>query len=224
MLQVETDGSGVGLATQIGVGTIDASVIHDPLFAQAEHHLKVREIATTKDIVNGGSVYVAIPDFGAKYPKVLAAVDDKVAKLTEWAAKNREKFAEATSTATGIELDVARTAIGRSDLIVGPVTPAIIAKLQETADAFLKVGAISKPIVIRNAVWTTFRMSPCAVVVYRDGTVAGAAIKAGGGPGVGGVSPLAKAPTGLPKTIGPALPWERSLRRRPNSTSVEERA
>ena len=30
--------------------------------------------------------------------------------------------------------------IDRSDLIVGPVTPAITAELQETADAFLKVG------------------------------------------------------------------------------------
>ena len=110
-------------------------------------------IATTKDIVNGGSVYVANPDFAAKYPKVLAAVNDEVAKLTEWASKNRDKFAETTSTATGIELDVARTAIGRSDLVVGPVTPAITAQLQETADAFLKVGVISKPVVIHDAVW-----------------------------------------------------------------------
>ena len=30
-------------------------------------------------------------------------------------------------------------------MIVGPVTPAITAELQETADAFLKVGVISKP-------------------------------------------------------------------------------
>jgi len=39
-------------------------------------------------------------------------------------------------------------------MIVGPVTPAITAELQETADAFLKVGVISKPVVIHNAVWS----------------------------------------------------------------------
>jgi sulfonate transport system substrate-binding protein len=114
----------------------------------------VRAIATTKDIVNGKSVYVANPDFVAKYPKVLAAVVDEVTKLTEWAAQNQDKFSEVTSTATGIELDVIRTAVGRTDLVVGPVTPTVIAQLQETADAFLKVGVISKPIVIHDAVWS----------------------------------------------------------------------
>ncbi len=134
-------------------GDVDAWVIWDPLFAQAEHRQKMRAIATTNDIVNGNSVYVANPDFAAKYSKILAAVVDEVTKLTEWAAQNRDKFAEVTSAAIGIDLDVARTAIGRSDLVVGPVTPAIIAELQETADAFLKVGVIAKPVVIHNAVW-----------------------------------------------------------------------
>jgi sulfonate transport system substrate-binding protein len=146
--------SPVDASAALSHGDVDAWVIHDPLFAQAEYRLKARAIATTKDIVNGGSVYVANPDFAAKYPKVLAAVNDEMAKLTAWAAKNRDKFAEATAAATGIELDVARTAIGRSDLVVGPVTPAIIAQLQETADAFLKVGVISKPVLIRDAVWS----------------------------------------------------------------------
>ncbi len=135
-------------------GDVDAWVIWDPLFALAEHRQKVRAIATTKDIVNGNSVYVANPDFLAKYPKVLAAVVDEVTKLTEWGAQNRDKFSEVTSTATGIELDAVRTAVGRTDLVVGPVTPTVIAQLQETADAFLKVGVISKPIVIHDAVWS----------------------------------------------------------------------
>ncbi len=74
-------------------------------------------------------------------------------KLTEWAAQNRDKFAEATSAAIGMDIDAVRTAIGRSDLVVGRVTPTIVAQLQETADAFLKVGFIPMPIVVRDAVW-----------------------------------------------------------------------
>jgi sulfonate transport system substrate-binding protein len=135
-------------------GDVDAWVIWDPLFALAEHRQKVRAIATTKDIVNGNSVYVANPDFATKYPKVLAAVVDEVTKLTEWAAQDRDKYSEVNATATGIELDVVRTAVGRTDLVVGPVTPTVIAQLQETADAFFKVGVISKPIVIHDAVWS----------------------------------------------------------------------
>jgi len=134
-------------------GDVDAWVIWDPFFAQAEHRQKMRAIATTKDIVNGNSVYVANPDFAAKYPKVLAAVIDEVTKLTKWAAQNRDKFAKATSAAIGIDLDVERIAIGRTDLVEGPITPAIIAELQETADAFLKVGVLPKAVVIHNAIW-----------------------------------------------------------------------
>ena len=44
-------------------GDVDAWAIWDPFFAQAEHRQKMRAIATTKDIVNGNSVYVANPDF-----------------------------------------------------------------------------------------------------------------------------------------------------------------
>jgi sulfonate transport system substrate-binding protein len=146
--------SSAAASAALSRGDVDAWVIWDPFFAQAEHRQKMRAIATTKDIVNGNSVYVANPDFAATNPKVLAAVIDEVTKLTEWAAQNRAKFAEATSAAIGIDLDVERSAIDRTDLVVRPVTPAIAAELQETADTFLKVGVISKPVVIRNAVWS----------------------------------------------------------------------
>jgi sulfonate transport system substrate-binding protein len=74
--------------------------------------------------------------------------------LTQWAAQNRDKFAKVTSAAIGMDLDAVRAAVGRSDLVVGPVTPAIAAQLQEAADAFLKLGFIPKPIVVREAVWS----------------------------------------------------------------------
>ena len=44
-----------------------------------------------------------------------------------------------------------RTAIGRTDLVVGSITPTIIAQLQETAEAFQK-DLIPQPIVARDAV------------------------------------------------------------------------
>lgn len=135
-------------------GDVDVWVVHDPYFALAERVQRAHAIATTKDIVNGNSVYVANPEFAREHPKTLAAVIDEVTKVTTWAAQNRDKFAEATSAAIGMDIDAVRLAIGRSDLTVGPVTPAIAAQLQETADAFLKVGFIPGPIVVRDAVWS----------------------------------------------------------------------
>jgi sulfonate transport system substrate-binding protein len=76
---------------------------------------------------------VANPDFATKYPKTVAAVIDEVTNVTTWAAQNRDKFAEATSAAIGMDLDAVHIAIGRSDLLAGRVTRAIVAQLQETA-------------------------------------------------------------------------------------------
>jgi sulfonate transport system substrate-binding protein len=134
-------------------GDVDVWVVHDPFFALAERVQKARVIATTKDIVNGNSVYVANLEFAKKHPKTLAAVIDEVTNVTTWAAQHRDEVAKANSAAIGMDLDAVRIAIGRSDLVVGPVTRAIVAQLQETADAFLKVGFIPKPIVVRDAVW-----------------------------------------------------------------------
>jgi len=75
-------------------GSVDAWVVWDPFLALAQSRQKVRVIATTKDIVNGNSVYVANPDFAAKHPRALAAVMEEVKRVTEWAAQNRDQFAE----------------------------------------------------------------------------------------------------------------------------------
>jgi sulfonate transport system substrate-binding protein len=145
--------SPIDASAALSRGDVDVWVVHDPYFALAERVQRARAIATTKDIVNGNSVYVANPEFATKYPKTLAAVIDEVTNVTTWAAQNRDKFAETTSAAIGMDLDAVRIAIGRSDLVAGPVTRAIVAQLQETADAFLKAGFIPKQIVVRDAVW-----------------------------------------------------------------------
>ena len=135
-------------------GDVDVWVVHDPFFALAERVQKARAIATTKDIVNGNSVYVANFEFATKHPKILAAVMDEMTKVTRWAAQHRDEVAKANAAAIGMDLDAVRMATDRSDFVIGPVTPTIVAQLQQTADAFLKVGFISKPIAIRDAVWS----------------------------------------------------------------------
>ncbi len=135
-------------------GEVDAWLIWDPFFAQAERVQQARVIATTKGMAGLNSVYVANADFAAKDSKVLAAAIDEVRKLTGWAARNREQLAQATSAAIGIDLDAERVAIGRTELVEKPITPATVAELQETADAFLRIGVISRPVVIHDAVWS----------------------------------------------------------------------
>jgi sulfonate transport system substrate-binding protein len=136
-------------------GSVDAWVVWDPYFALAERRQKARAVATTKEISGGNSFYVANRDFATKYAKVLTAVIEEVTKVTQWAAQNRDKFAEAISAAIGIDLDVELIAIGRADLAVGAITPDVIAQQQQTADVFLELGFLPRKITIRDAVWSS---------------------------------------------------------------------
>jgi len=135
-------------------GSVDAWVVWDPYFALAERRQKAHVVATTRDVADSNSFYLANSDFAAKYPQVLAAVIDELTKVTAWAAQNRDKLAAAISAVTGVELEAQRIAVDRADIAVRKITPAVIAQQQEIADAFLKLGLIPKPIVVRDAVWS----------------------------------------------------------------------
>ena len=135
-------------------GSVDAWVVWDPYFALAQRHQKARVVATTKDVADSNSFYLANSDFAAKYPKVLVAVIDELTKITAWSAQNRDKLAAAISAVTGVELEAQRIAVDRADIALRPMTATVIAQQQQIADAFLKLGLIPKPIVVRNAVWS----------------------------------------------------------------------
>lgn len=134
-------------------GSVDAWVVWDPYFALAERRQKARAIATSMDLPESSSFYVANRDFATRHPRALVAVIEEVTKVTQWAAQNRDKFAESISAAIGIELDVEKVAIARARLGVGPVTADVIAQQQATADAFNKLGLVPKKISVRDAVW-----------------------------------------------------------------------
>jgi sulfonate transport system substrate-binding protein len=134
--------------------SVDAWVVWDPYFALAERRQKARVVATTKDVADSNSFYLANSNFAAKYPQVLVAVIDELTKVTAWAAQNRDKLAAAISAVTGVELEAQRIAVDRADIAMRAITPAVIAQQQEIADAFLKLGLIPKPIVVRDAIWS----------------------------------------------------------------------
>lgn len=135
-------------------GAVDAWVVWDPYFALAERRQKARVIATSRDIKPSSSFYVANRDFAGRHPRTLVAVIEEVTKVTQWAADNRDKFAELISASIGIDLEVEKVAIARADLEVGPVNPDVIAQQQATADSFNKLGLVPKTISVRDAVWS----------------------------------------------------------------------
>jgi sulfonate transport system substrate-binding protein len=134
-------------------GSVDAWVIWDPYFALAQRRQKVRVIATTSEVAPSNSFYIGNSVFAAKYPKVLVAVIDELAKVFDWAAHNRDKLAETIAAVIGIDIEAERIAVERANLGLSAITPDVVAQQQGIADAFLKLGLIPKPIVVRDAVW-----------------------------------------------------------------------
>jgi sulfonate transport system substrate-binding protein len=134
-------------------GSVDAWTIWDPYFAIAERRQDARAIATSRDVSDSNSFYLANRDFANRHPGVLQAALEELGKVTAWAAENRDKLAAAISEVTGVELEAQQVAVHRAAIDLRPVSDEIIAQQQAIAANFYKLGLIPKPIVVRDAVW-----------------------------------------------------------------------
>jgi sulfonate transport system substrate-binding protein len=63
--------------------------------------------------------------------------------------------AKSLAEVTGVDLEIQTIAANRSSFAIGKLTDDIIATQQTVADRFYKLGLIPKPIVVREAVWTS---------------------------------------------------------------------
>ncbi|MCA0407399.1 MAG: sulfonate ABC transporter substrate-binding protein, partial [Proteobacteria bacterium] len=87
------------------------------------------------------------------HPGIVAAINEELAKATQWAATNRDKVAQLYTEASGVELAAQERAVKRTDFTFSPITPALIAEQQAVADRFHRVGLIPKPIKVADIVW-----------------------------------------------------------------------
>ncbi len=135
-------------------GKLDAWVVWDPYYAIAQRHYQARVIADTTDKrLASASYYLASRDFATRYPDVLGAVVDELAKVTEWAGQHRDELAALAAEATGIDAGTWSTAFGRAEFKLGPVTQAQLAQQQQLADTFHQLGVIPRRIDVSEYLW-----------------------------------------------------------------------
>ena len=135
-------------------GSIDAWTIWDPYFAIAEAQPGTKILASGRDIVRQNSFFLANRDFTAKYPHIVSAVNEELAKASRWTADNRKEAAELFAQATGVPVEIQANTIARSEFLIAPVNEAVIAEQQAIADRFHKLELIPAPIKVREIVWT----------------------------------------------------------------------
>jgi sulfonate transport system substrate-binding protein len=135
-------------------GSLDAWTIWDPYFATAEKIPGVRILSLSKGIVAQNSFFLANKDFTAKYPQVVAAINEELVAVSKWAESHRGEVAEVQAAATGIDLESWKRAVERTDFSIGPVNDRVIEEQQRVADRFHRLGLIPKPVSVRDIVWT----------------------------------------------------------------------
>ncbi len=134
-------------------GAIDAWTIWDPYFAIAEAQPGTRVLARGEDIVRQNSYFLANRDFTTRFPHIVSAVNDELAKAEISTSAHRDEAASLFAAATGIPVDIQRKIVARSEFAISPLTDAIASEQQAVADRFQKLGLIPDPIVVRDIVW-----------------------------------------------------------------------
>ncbi|WP_298964473.1 aliphatic sulfonate ABC transporter substrate-binding protein [uncultured Methylobacterium sp.] len=135
-------------------GSIDAWTIWDPYFAIAEAGSGVRVLTTASDVARPNNFFLAHRGFAAAQAPVLQAALDALGGVARWCAENRGEVAGLVAKATGVPLAATERAVARTDYLIGPLTPEVVAEQQRVADRFHGLGLIPKPIRVADAIWT----------------------------------------------------------------------
>ncbi len=135
-------------------GSIDAWTIWDPYFAIAEAGDGVRVLATADAIAKQNNFFLASRELADGRGPVLAAAVAALGEVAQWCTQHRAEVAALLSQGTGVPLPATRRAVDRTEFVLGPMSPRLVAEQQAIADRFHALKLIPKPIRVADAVWT----------------------------------------------------------------------
>ncbi|MBE7245086.1 MAG: aliphatic sulfonate ABC transporter substrate-binding protein [Actinomycetospora chiangmaiensis] len=135
-------------------GSVEAWVIWDPYLALAQAHDDTRVLTTSRQTHAVSDFFLAGRTFADRYPGVVTTTLAALAESAAWAEAHRDQVARALATVTGVPYAIETVVAARSEFGVGPVTDALVAKQQATADRFHRLGLLPRPVQVRDAVWT----------------------------------------------------------------------
>ncbi|MFT8244285.1 aliphatic sulfonate ABC transporter substrate-binding protein [Roseomonas sp. BN140053] len=137
--------------------SIDAWTIWDPFFALAQARNRVRVLATGTQIKNSNSFLLANRGFADRFPETLGEVLVALEEAARWASDNRGQVAASLAEVTGVELAAQTVAAERGSFGVLPLSEAVLATQQDSADRFQRLGLIPCAVTVRDAVWSAAR-------------------------------------------------------------------
>lgn len=132
-------------------GSVDAWVIWDPYYAEAETNANARKLADATDLVPHYSFYLSSRDFAENYPALTDLFNQQIADVSQWTTAHPAEAAEILSKATDLSAPIWQRAIERTDYGLEPVTDDILTEQQTLADTFYDIGLIPKEVDVSTA-------------------------------------------------------------------------
>jgi sulfonate transport system substrate-binding protein len=140
-------------ASAFARGAIDAWSIWDPFYAIAELKQKARPLPIDPKATIQNSYFLVNRDFLSAHADVVAAINEEVAKATQWASAHHDEVAALFSEASGVDIAAQKRSVDRAEFSFSPMTEKVIAEQQVVADRFQRLGLIPAPLVVRDIVW-----------------------------------------------------------------------
>jgi len=134
-------------------GSVDAWVIWDPFYADAQLNLGARVLADASGLVDDSVFYVSTRPIAEKHSRLLQIVIDQIKKTDQWMQAHPREAAQQLSDATGLPLNIWQTSISRHVYGVQPVNQKIIDAQQSIADIFYSLGLLPAKEKVASAVW-----------------------------------------------------------------------
>jgi sulfonate transport system substrate-binding protein len=134
--------------------SVDAWVIWDPYFADAQTDLNVRILTDAKGYTSNRSYYFSSKDFAQENPDKIQILLDELQKSAEWFNQNPDQTAKLLAEQIGMDLKPVDIAIRRAKYGIEPVSPDIVQDQQQIARAFHETGLIPQSVQVRDVIWS----------------------------------------------------------------------
>ena len=123
-------------------GSIDAWVIWDPFYAEAELNAGARELTDGTGLVDDMVFYLSTRPTAEQHALVLKIVVEEIEKTDEWMRNHSHEAAQRLADATGLPSNICQTAILRHNYGVRVVDQSVVNSQQRIADSFYAAGIL----------------------------------------------------------------------------------
>jgi sulfonate transport system substrate-binding protein len=134
-------------------GSVDAWVIWDPFYADAQLNLHARVLVDGTGLVDDSVFYVSTRSAAAKHRQVLQLVIEEIEKTEQWMRAHPDDAARQLAEATGLPLNIWQTCLSRHYYGIKPIDEKVIDSQQRIADTFYSLGLLPAKENVASAVW-----------------------------------------------------------------------